>query len=134
MKVQIIIFFWYVEGEVGELVQPGDKRTTWKKALPFGISGRKLCMLPCNWFHIWGIWSSKELGDALQSSFGMTTRARKGDSFYMEGRFSLYNTAAFKLYYKSYWVLHTSFHYITAFLPGLVLLRLPMSEVRFKIS
>ena len=71
--------------------------------------------------------------DALKSSFWVTMQARKGDSFYMEGRLSLYNTATLELHYKSYMVMDTSFHYITAFLPGLVLLRLPMLEVRFKI-
>ena len=44
-------------------------------------------------------------GDALKSSFGMAMQATTEGSFYGKGRFSLRNTAALKLYCKSYWVL-----------------------------
>ena len=50
------------------------------------------CMVPYHSCHIYGIWSSKEVGYALKSSSGVTMEATKGGSFYGDGGFSLCNT------------------------------------------
>ena len=81
-----ICLCWCVEKEVGELVQLGDGAG----GLICGTSGtsgrKKLCMVPGHSCHIYGIWISKEMGDALKSSFGVAMQARrKGDIFYGKG-------------------------------------------------
>ena len=55
--------------------------------------------------HIYGIWSSKEMGDTLKSSLAVAMQATRRDNFYGKERFSLCNTAVLKLYCKSYWIL-----------------------------
>ena len=65
-------------------------------------------MVPCHICHIYGIWRSKEVGDALKSPFGMAMQATSGggDNFNEEGGGgALCNNAASKLCCKSYWLL-----------------------------
>ena len=58
-------------------------------------------MVPC---HIYGIWWSREVGDALKLSFGVTMQATGEERAILMGkwRFPLCNTAVVKLYCKSY--------------------------------
>ena len=87
---------------MGVLGQPGGRKWGLSWGLLCGTSARKkLCTTPCHSCHIYGIWRSKKVGDALKSSFGVTMQAAMGDSFYGEGRFSLCNTAVLKHYCKS---------------------------------
>ena len=62
-------------------------------------------MVPYDICDIYGIWRSKEVGDALKSSFGVVIQAKNGGwvSFHSEGGLSLCNTSVLKLYCKSYW-------------------------------
>ena len=110
--------------------------------LLYETSGRrKLCMVPCRSYHIYGIWRSKEVGKALKSSFGVAMQATRRSKLYGNEGFSLCNTAVLKLYWGLtgycklfYRILYTSFLYITAVLPVLYLLRLARPKVAFKVS
>ena len=67
-------------------------------------------MVRCHICHIYGIWRSKEVGDALKPPFGMAMQATSGggDNFNGEGGWgggALCNNAASKLCCKSYWLL-----------------------------
>ena len=55
--------------------------------------------------HIYGIWSSKEVGDTLKSSLAVAMQASRRGNFYWKEGLSLCNTAVLKLYCKSYWIL-----------------------------
>ena len=108
----------------------------------YGTSGRrKLCMVPCRSYHIYGIWRSKEVGKALKSSFEVAMQATRRSKLYGNEGFSLCNTDVLKLYWSFtgycklfYRILYTSFPYITAVLPVLNLLRLARPKVPFKVS
>ena len=62
-------------------------------------------MMPCHSCHMYRIWRSIEAGKALNSSFGVAMQAIRRDNLYEKEGSSLCNTAALKLYCKSYWVL-----------------------------
>ena len=60
-------------------------------------------MVPCHSSHIYGICRNKEMGGKdLKSSFGVAMQAISKDNFYGKDGFSLCNTAALKLYCKTY--------------------------------
>ena len=62
-------------------------------------------MMPCHSCHIYGIWRSKEVGDALKLSFGVAMQTTRRDNFYGKKGFSLCNATVLKFYCKLYWVL-----------------------------
>ena len=71
----------------------GRVNSAWgsKWGLLCGTSGRrKLRMVPCHNFHIYGIWWSKKVGKALKSSFGVAMQAIRRDNFYWKKRGSYY--------------------------------------------
>ena len=96
----------------------------------------------CHICHVYGICRSKEGGCFKVIIWGGNASHKGGGNFNKEwggGGFQLCNTAALKLYCKSYWVLSkilqdTSFPYVSAVLPVLYLLTLAWPKVQVKVS
>lgn len=59
-------------------------------------------MMPCHSWHNFGIWRSKEMGDALKLLFKVGMQATNGDIFYGEGGFPLCSNAVLKACCTSY--------------------------------
>lgn len=60
-------------GREGQLIKPEMQLNSLAKRFARQIGGRKkLCMMPCHSFHVYGTWNSKEVGVGvgLKSSFG----------------------------------------------------------------
>ena len=103
------------EGELGESVQPRRPGVGGKWGLPWGLlcgtSGRrKLCMVLGYSCHFYGIWRSKEVGDASKLSFGVVIQATGaggggGGSFMENGGSLLYWNFIVSLtgYYKRFY-------------------------------
>ena len=99
---------WCVDGEVEELVQlgrggGGKWQISW--GLLCGTWGRgKLCMMPWQICHIYGIWRSKEVWRRFKVIIWGGKQATRQQLLWRR-EFSLFNTAVLKLYCKFCWVL-----------------------------
>ena len=69
----------------------------------------------CHSCHIYGIWRSKEVGDALKKSFWVVMQATSRDNVFGKEGFSLCNTVVLKHYCKSYTVNYFTGYYLPLF-------------------